>query len=137
MSAPATDLRRHYNVALGLLNTALSPVVAYRFGEVPGADGNPGTLPDRYALVDIQRRYYRPTKMSARAHRSGWAVTVVGVGRNVDEAAWVLNRATDALEGIRLAFDPLESTPVTHERSDPIQLKDGLFEGRISWTYAL
>lgn len=138
-AAPATDLRLHYREFLFTLNQVLDPVKAYRFGEVPGADGNgdDDDLPDRYAVVDVQRRPYTPQSMAAHPDVSGWAVSVVGVGREVDEAAWVLDRIAHALEDSVITLDGETSTPLTFDTSGPITRDGRVFEGLITFTYVL
>lgn len=137
-SAPATDLRLHYAALLAILTPALAPAVKpYRFGEVPGAGSDDDDLPDRYALVDVQRRPYVPQSLAAHPDVTGWAASVVGVGRSVDEAAWVLSRATNALEERVIALGGQTSTPLTFDTLGPIARDGRVFEGLITYTYVL
>lgn len=136
-TAPATDLRLHYAHFLDLLAPALSPNPIFKFGEVPGADGNLGTVPDRYALLDIQRRPYAPTSLAAHPDVTGWAVSVVGVGRSVSEAAILLDRATGVLEYQSVVIDGHESTPLTFDTLGPVARDGRVFEGLITYTYVL
>ena len=136
-TAPATDLRLHYALFGDLLATALAPHSVYKFGEVPGFDGNPGTTPTMYALVDVQRRSYLPQKLGGRAGKSLWAVSVRGVGSTVSEVAWLLDRATDALEEKRITLDGHGSTLLTFDTHDPIEPDGGDFSGLVAFTYSL
>lgn len=136
-AAPATDLRLHYALFLDLLNAALAPRMAYRFGEVPGLDSNAGTPPTLYALLDVQRRYYLPQSLSAQPDVTGWVVSVRGVGRTVSEAAWVLDRTVDTLESTQVVLDGQTTTPLTFDTSDPIASDGDVFSGLASYTYVL
>lgn len=137
MSAPASDVRLHLDYWIDALNTALDPRDAYRRGEVPGYDKNPGEKPKIYALVDIRRRAYTPMTMTAHPDVSGWVVTVWGVGRTVNESAWVLDKATEALEFASVTIGGHESTPLAVEPGAAIGSKDGIASGSISFTYTL
>lgn len=136
-SAPATDLRLHYRLFEPLLKAAIDPNRFYEFGRVPGVDGNKGTQPAIYALLDVQRRPYAPQTLSAHTDVTGWALTVVGVGTTRNEAAWVLGQVTEALEELVVTLDGQESTPLLFDVHDPIRPDGDRQSGRVSYTYVL
>jgi hypothetical protein len=141
-TAPVTDEREHDATIRPLLADALGTedngdARIYAYGEVPGMDGNPGTVPAIYALLVIERRYVPPGLMVARANRSGWRVTVRGVGRTVNEARWAITKATRTLEDRRLQIAGATSTPLILEVAQLVEPDDGRFSGLATWTYAL
>ncbi|WP_181312466.1 hypothetical protein [Nocardioides campestrisoli] len=137
MTAPGIDIREHYEIFEDLLTTALSPRKLYEFGSVPGVGGNKGDQPAIYGLLDVQRRPYTPQAISGHADVTGWAVTVVGVGRIRDEAAWVLNRASRALEELVVTVDGHDSTPLMFDAFDAIRPEGDRHAGRVAYTYVL
>lgn len=140
-SAPVVDERVHRDVIVGLLTAAglvdsAAKSIVFDYGKVPGADGNAGTLPPIYLLLNVERRatgVYR----AGRAGVSGWRISLRGVGRTVDEARWALNKATVALDEQNLLIGGKTSTPVTFNTSQAVSKDDGRFSGLIAWTYAL
>lgn len=137
MSAPASDLRVHLDFWQPALSTALSPREAYLRGEVPGLDGNSGTKPVLYALLGIRRRAYVPATFDDSPDVSGWALTVFGVGRTVGEAAWALNKVTQAFEHQTVTIGGYTSTPCRVDPGAEIGVKDGTASGSITLTYTL
>lgn len=140
-SAPVTDERIHRDVIEPLLRAALGTEAGgaqrvYDYGEVPGADGNPGKLPNIFALPTLERRYVAPRR-GGLAGRSGWRLAVRYVGRTVDEARWAQNRITLAIDERRLTIGDFTSSPVTHESTTDIAPDDGRYSGLTVWVYAL
>ncbi|AIY15843.1 hypothetical protein KR76_01970 [Pimelobacter simplex] len=135
------DERVHRDVIVGLLtaaglvDSAAKPIV-FDYGNVPGADGNAGTLPPIHLLLTVERRAAGVFR-AGRAGVSGWRITLRGVGRTVDEARWALNKATGALDEQNLLIGGKTSTPVTFNISQAISKDDGRFSGLVAWTYAL
>jgi hypothetical protein len=134
-AAPGIDERHHDTALRALLKPALNDHV-YNFGDVPGADGNDGELPDIYAVVHLERRT-APVGPAGLARRSGWRIYVRCVGRTVKEARWALKRATNALEGVRIEVDDIRSTPLAHDSSDGVRPDDGRQSGLVEFTYVL
>lgn len=132
------DERLHATAVKTALDAALAPdVTCYEYGQVPGADGNAGTVPDIYVLLTVERRHAEATHLPARITRTGWRVTTRPVGTTANEVRLATLRITQALDGVRLSIDSLESTPVAQESSNPPELLDGRFEALTRWTYAL
>lgn len=143
MTAPVVDERPHATTIKTVLGSALglepvtNDVRVYDFGEVPGADGNPGKLPRIFATISIERVALALPKADRRPTRSAWRLSCRFAGRNVDEARWAAAQITGALDGQRLTIDGRESTPVRHEPGDPIQKDGDRFTGLSSWVYGL
>lgn len=139
MAAPELDERVHWDTIAAALNAKLGPDRVFGYGEVPGLDGNSGTVPPIFALLAIQRRFVAAKKSSRRAESSGWRISVRRAGETVDEAAWAALRITEALDDVRLTIGSHISTPVLHETTtsavpDP---KAKRLTGLQSYTYAL
>lgn len=130
------DEKAHATVLRALLLEPLNQHV-YSHGQIPGADGNEGSLPDIYVVLTVERRYAGAPRKSGSTTRSGWRVLVRGVGRTVNEARWALTQATEALEDVRIVIDDVASTRITFETSTPIAPDDGRQSGLVEWTYAL
>ena len=135
MTAPVLDERIHRDALVSLLAAEVGDIV-YDYGQVPGADGVTGTLPNIFCLLGLERRYADPTR-SGMASRSGWRLTVRYVGRTVKEARWAGYHVAAALDGARLTVGDHVSTPVRHETTQAIALDDGRFAGWASYTYSL
>lgn len=108
----------------------------YNYGEVPGADGVPGTLPKIYALLTIERRV-APAVRVGRASHTGWRVSVRYVARTVDDARWAAMKVAGALNEITIEVDGIESTPLTHESEAAIAPDSTFLSGLLQYTYAL
>jgi hypothetical protein len=136
VTASPLDERAHRDVIAPLLTATLGANRVCDYGGVPGADNNPGTVPDLFALPAFERRYVEPYH-AGRATRSGWRLTVRYVGRTVDEARWAALKVATALNEVRVTIGGIESTPITHESTQAIAPDDGRFSGWSVWTYAL
>lgn len=106
----------------------------YDYGQVPGADGNTGALPNIYALLSIERTPSSVRRMSAQRNVSGWRFTVRVVGRTVNEARWALAKVAVAVNEVTLIADGRQSTPIQHERDQAPELDEGRFSALSSWT---
>lgn len=139
MSAPVLDVRAHFDAAKAAI-TAVDAQLGndtYDFGEVPGLDGNDGTMPRIHALLQVERRHLAPTHNARRASRSSWRVSVRYVGATVDETAWALKHISTALDSKRLVIEGFTSTPLQHDVTDAIARDGGLRSGLTAWTYTL
>ena len=137
MSAPASDLRLHLDFWRPAITTAIAPHEAHLRGEVPGVDGNGGKVPDLFALLDLRRRAYTPTALDDHPDVSSWALSVLCAGRTVYEAAWAMDRVTDALEHAVVTIGGHESTPLRVEPGAAIGTKSGVASGSITLNYTL
>jgi hypothetical protein len=138
VAAHALDERLHATAVKAALDAALAPdVTAYEYGQVPGADGNVGTIPAIYVLLTVERRYLEPVHSPRLLTRTGWRLTVRPVGTTANEARWASLRATQALEGVSLSIGGWPTSVITHESSNPPELLDGKFEALSRFIYAL
>lgn len=119
------------------LNTALAPHAVFEFGEVPGADENPGVLPDIYVVSALERRFVQSGRAVGRTDRTGWRIQLRYVGRDVAEARWCVPRIATALNGKTITVSGTESTPITHETSQAVGPDSGRFSGLVEYTFAL
>lgn len=145
MTAPGLDERDHLTAIKSALTT-LHPHMSghlYSAGLVPGATGpdgstNPGTLPDWWVQIHLERRFAAPSKMGKRAHRSGWRLILRAVDSHPDNTRLLLSQVAD-LEGTRLTVDTNESTPLLHEPVSGGEVKpdDGFFSAASGFTYLI
>jgi hypothetical protein len=137
------DERDHAAVLTALIDAAMGPDPdttksrVFTYGKVPGADGNPGTLPRIYALISIERRFTPANKAVAMTTRSGWRVSVRYVGKTVLEAQWANAKIAAALDQQYITVNGLTSTPLIHESTSAVAPDDGLYSGLVGFTYAL
>lgn len=137
MSAPELDERVHWDVVAAALEAEVGTGRVFKYGDVPGLDGNAGDIPPIFVLLTVQRRYTSTERLSARHSRSGWRVSTRYVGRTVDEAAWAALRTAQALDDMRLFIGTHTSTPIHHESTQSIKPDGARLSGSSSWTYAL
>lgn len=137
MTAPELDERVHWDAIADALAAEVGTGRVFKYGDVPGLDGNAGDIPPIFVLLTVQRRYTSTGRLSARHSRSGWRVSTRYVGRTVDEAAWAALRATRALDDMRLSIGTRTSTPIHHESTQSIKPDGARLSGSSSWTYAL
>lgn len=147
MSAPAVDLRLHLDYWIGdygttqtgILGAALAPQKAYRRGTVPGLDGVGGTTPTSYAIVDLRRRGYTPQAMDRHADTSSWMLSVLAVGRFVDDVANMLAAVNEVLEERLATIGGHTSTPLEFDPAGSVapSFKSGIASGSASYTYVL
>ena len=120
---------------LATLNAAIAPSVAYEYGKVPGSNGNAGTEPPKYVLVDVSRRYVDSFRggggPSVKSHRLGTRY----VAKSAGDARTMQRRVTDVLEGQIIATDAGEVGPFIFESSDAIAPDDGFQVGTDTWTF--
>ena len=109
----------------------------YDYGQVPGADGNTGTLPNIYALLAVERRGNPQVRASARTTRTGWRFTVRVVGRTVNEARWALAKVAGAVNEAILVVGDEQTTPIQFERDQAPELDEGRYTALSSWTLAI
>lgn len=146
-TAPAVDERKHIDVFQAAINAAMvaagSPARCYGYDEVPGTkqDGSedkvPGKLPNIFVLISLERRFYPPSRQIGRAGRSGWRLSLRGLGRSVDECQWALLRIVEAVEERRFTVDGSRSGPVQHESSTAPTWDDGRYSATKTFTYTL
>lgn len=142
-TAPVLDSRVHSAALRSAVTARLGPWQAYDYDDVPGGQTNADAaqraqpLPDLYALVTVERRSAPMLRARAFAGRSSWRVTVLAVGRSVDEARWVLARVDGALDETRVTVGGFTSSPLAHELSSAPAPDDGRYSASTQYTYSL
>lgn len=139
MVVPMLDERPHFvavKAAIGGVD-ALLGAATYDYGQVPGEDGNVGTVPESFVLLQFERMFVEPAQGSRMTSRTGWRLSVRGVGTTVNNARLALFQVATALDSVRLVINGKTSTPLQHDGSDAPRADDGLFSGVSSWTYCL
>lgn len=110
---------------------------AYDRASIPGGNRVQGTLPNLYAVVDVERRFDESARRAgAPAGTSAWRISVGGVGRTVVEAEWVLAKATAALEDVWLATAEGNDFLCRFETYRAPEFDDGRFYGSVTFTCA-
>lgn len=136
MSTVTLDSRPHIAAIRAAIKAEIGPNNVYEYGQVPGADGNAGTLPNIFVLVAIERRYNPTLNLAAKAGATGWRVSARAVGRTVDEARWALFKVATALNEQRLTIEGRATTPLQFESDRTPEKDDGRFSGVAMYTYA-
>ncbi|GAB7004405.1 hypothetical protein JCM18899A_18780 [Nocardioides sp. AN3] len=114
--------------------------LVFDYGTVPGEAGVPGSLPDFYAILSVERRPV-PSSKANGADRAGWRATVRYVDKTTANARLVGYWVRVAFEstighGKRLSIGGVESTPLTHETTQPVGPDKGRFSGSVTYTFA-
>lgn len=146
-TAPVLDERLHVEAFKAAVSAAMiaegSPARCYGYDEVPGStqsagpDKVPGKLPNVFALVSVERRFFEPGRMVGRAGRSSWRLSFRGMGRTEWECRWALLRIAEAVDEVRFTIDGFRTGPVTHESSTAPAWDDGRFSATKTYTYTL
>lgn len=135
MSAPLLDSRPQAVAIKAAIKASFGPNDVYDYGQVPGADGNAGTLPDIFALISLERTTNPTVNMAAKAGTTGWRVSVRVVGRTTDEARWALFKAATALNEAQLTIESRITTPLFLESEQTPTPDDGRFSGVAIYTF--
>lgn len=114
---------------LAALNAALSPAAAYEYDKVPGAYGNDGKRPQRYAVVDISRKFEEKRRGSGEESVSGGRVGIRYVAKSTNDARNMRVLVTAALEEQVLESEAGELGPFVFETSEAIVPDDGYQTG--------
>lgn len=137
MVAPTIDQTAIWDVAKAAL-ALLVPVgtTVYRRGSVPGADGNTGTLPQKFVTLHLERRYIPTSHGSRRRTRSGWRM-IVRAAADSSRNAEALLVDCSGVEDVEFVVDGETSTPVAHEASEAVKADDGKFSAATTYTFTL
>lgn len=135
MSTPSLDERPHAEAISAAIKAHLGPHNVYGYGEVPGLDGNPGTVPPIYVLLQVSRRHVPTTRSVRRASRAGWRTSLRAVGRTDDECRWAMNKVSLALDSQRLVVGGRVTSPIQHETSDEPDPDSGRHSALVRFTY--
>jgi hypothetical protein len=135
MPAPSIEQTVTWDVVETAL-TALLPagVAVYRKGDVPGADGQAGTLPEKFVTLHLERRYLPASHGSRLRSRSGWRAIARAVANTTRNADALLDDCS-GIEDQRLTVEGRLSTPVEFESGAPAAPDDGKFSGSLTWTF--
>lgn len=120
---------------LAALNDALAPAVAYELSKVPGASGNAGTEPAKYAVVSIARRYTDSRRGSGEVSLNGYRLTVRYIAKSIGDARTMRARGTAALEDQIIVADAGEIGPFVFESSDAFRPDEGYQVGDDAFTF--
>jgi len=120
---------------LAALNAALAPAVAYEYGKVPGSNGNAGTEPPKYVLVDVSRRYVDSFRAGGGPSLKSYRLGTRYVAKSTGDARTMRQRVTDALEGQIITTAAGEVGPFIFEAGDPVLPDDGFQVGTDTWTF--
>lgn len=131
------DPRVHASAVKAAITATVGAGRVFDYGKVPGADGNPGTLPDIYVLTTVEPMGGALLNMAAKASRRGWRVTARGVGRSVAEAGWALAQVSEALDEVALVVGGAATSPAQLESGQDAEPDDGRYSGLSVWTYTL
>lgn len=128
---------RPYAVAVrAALDTALAPNKSYEYRQVPGADGNKGTLPPIFVLVSLERRSNPLVRQnSARAGAVGWRLATRSAGRTVDECRWAMSHVSDVLNEKRLLVAGEYTTRIQFESDEAPAWDEERFTAVAFWTF--
>lgn len=138
-AAHAVDERAHAAALSAAVAANIGAWGVYGYGEVPGMNGNPGSIPEIYVLLQVERTFLPATRQSRLASRTGWRAVVRGVGSTPTEMRWAMNRIHLSLDSQRLTVDGFTSTPVAFESGgeDDDPRTDGRCSAFARYTYAL
>ena len=120
---------------LATLNTAIAPSVAYEYGKVPGSNGNAGTEPSKYLLIDVTRRYTDVRRVSGVVSMKGYRLGTRYVAKSIGDAREMRRRTTAVLEDQILATPDGDLGPFTFETADALVLTEGYHVGTDTWTF--
>ena len=118
------------------LTAALAPAVGvYEYDKVPGANGNQGTEPRKYATFSLARRYTEGRRGSGEVTSPGFRLVTRAIAKSVDDAREIRRRVVAALEDKILTSTAGEIGPFVFETSDPVQPDQGYFVADDTWTF--
>lgn len=111
----------------------------YDLDKVPGTNGVPGTLPNAFATLSVERRFISPTR-SGDATDYAYRIAVGHVGRTIASAREIGDWVRGAFEGDLysgrfITVDGIELGPIQHESStDASKGADDRWSGSSVWT---
>lgn len=134
---PTIDETAVWDVVGAALSLLLpTGVELYRSGDVPGADGNGGTPPQKFVTLHLERRYTPASHGSRLRSRSGWRMVVRAVADATRNAEALLVDCS-GIEDTQFVVGADISTPVAHETSQAAKADDGKFSGTTAYTFTL
>lgn len=138
MSVRGADVRDHREA----LARAVPSLALFEYGQVPGLldpDGerNPGEVPPKYGLVQVERVTNPSRKTTGRTVRTRWRATLRAVGRHFPDNALAALAELQSLENQRLEIAGHTTTPLAVESTEDAEPDDGFYSALIRITYAL
>jgi hypothetical protein len=120
------------------IKAALSSMTAtvYEYDNVPGTNGNPGSVPARFLILAVERRFGGLLR-SGRTSTSGWRFSLRGVAGNVESVRMMLAEAAALVNETRLTIGGGTTTPIQFESGEAPVFDDGDYSGHDFYTYAL
>lgn len=131
----ALDARPVATEAKAAIKAQLGPNNVYDFGQVPGADGVGGTLPNIFVLLSVERRYNDTRILSGDDGLTGWRIAARSVGRTVDECRWAMLKVATALDGKRLTLDGAVTPPIQFEADQSPEWDDSRYSALTLYTF--
>lgn len=107
------------------LNAALEPAAAYEYSKVPGSNGNAGTEPAKYVVIDLSRRYVDKRLASGEVSVSGYRLGVRYVAKATNDARNMRRIVTGVLEDQILTTDDGEVGPFVFESAEALRPDEG------------
>lgn len=120
---------------LAAINAAITPAVAYEYDKVPGAYGNEGTRPLKFATVCIVRRFTAKRRGSGEVSVGSYRVTVRYAAKATNDARNMRELTTATLEDKILGSGATEIGPFIFESSQLIGPDDGYQSGSDTFTF--
>ncbi|GAA2008094.1 hypothetical protein [Nocardioides kribbensis] len=130
------DSRPIVTAVKAALTVTLGADRVFEYGDVPGADNNPGSLPRIFALPSIERRFNPALRFSAETDVVAWRLSVRVVGSTVDEARWALFKVAAALNEQSLPVAETFTTPMQFESDQAPESDDGRYSAVATYTFA-
>lgn len=126
---------QHATAIKAALTTA--GAVPYDYDEVPGMNGNPGSVPQWFTAVSVTRRFGGNDRLTSQSGVEGWRISTVAAANNVTNARNIRAKIHQALEGVSLTVGGEQTTPIKLEGADQIAPDGTHHSGLSTWTYAL
>ncbi|MGH3349309.1 MAG: hypothetical protein ACRDPS_01490 [Nocardioides sp.] len=133
---PTISASLAWDAVTALLTPAMpAGASVYAPGTVPGADGNAGTLPQKWMQLTLERRFTETAHVGRT--RTAFRAYLRAVADNEHNADDILTRGCEAIEEALLVIDGETSTPVAHETTQAVKPDDGKHSGMASYTFTL
>lgn len=135
MSILQLDQRPHAVAVKAAIKAQFGPNNVYEYGQVPGADGIAGTLPNIFAVISLERRNQPLVRATTRTGSVPWRLAVTSVGRTVDECRWAQVKIATALTEQRLTVAGTLTTRIQFESGRAAASDDGRFSADDIYTF--
>ena len=107
----------------------------YGYAGVPGTNGNPGTKPTKYLLLNVERMYLPANRMTAQNAVTGYRASVRAIDTDENNVRVSLAQAAVVLDEKRVTVSSKSTTPIQHESSDPVAWDDVAYVATDTYTY--